>query len=428
MTTGTAPRRLLTLALRRAPWSVRVWRDIVFLCLGVPLQLASFSLVAVPWLLFVEPADDWLYWPLETTQLMLTVVGPLAFLLLSVTALNEAQHRRFRYLLGESIPRAAHSTIRLSWRGLATSVRSQAAWRQLGYHVLVGPVLGLAGLAVLAGWLYAIALAGAYGWIWALPEQVRQRAAVFTAGGLLLVLVMPWVTALVVGADGYLARRLLGPSRAERLAERVDDLTEGRNGLVAAADAERRRIERDLHDGTQQRLVALAMTLGLARATLTDAGPNAKGVIDKAHREALEAIAELKHVVRGLHPAVLDDRGLDAALSGVAARAPLPVDLAVTVDRRPATAIESVAYFVVAEALNNVAKHARAERAAVRVDRVADLLRVVVTDDGVGGADQSRGTGIAGLSRRARSVDGTFRISSPVGGPTTITVELPCAS
>ncbi|MEV0534379.1 histidine kinase [Kitasatospora sp. NPDC050463] len=428
MTTGTAPRRLLTLALGRAPWSVRVWRDTGFLCLGIPLQLAPFSLVAVPWLLFVEPADGWLYWPLETTQLMLTVVGPLAFLLLSVTALNEAQHRRYRYLLGESIPRAAHSTIRLSWRGVATSFRSQAAWRQLGYHVLVGPVLGLAGLAVLAAWLCGFAMTTAYGWLWALPDQARSRAAVFTVSGLLIVLALPWVTALLVGADGYLARWLLGPSRAERLAERVDDLTEGRDGMVAAADAERRRIERDLHDGTQQRLVALAMNLGLARATLTDAGPNAEGVIVKAHQEALEAIAELKDLVRGLHPAVLDDRGLDAALSGVAARAPLPVDLEVAVDRRPPTAIESVAYFVVAEALNNVAKHARAARAAVRVDHVADRLRIVVTDDGVGGADQNRGTGIAGLSRRARSVDGTFQITSPVGGPTTITVELPCAS
>ncbi|MGW4895988.1 histidine kinase [Kitasatospora sp. NPDC004240] len=427
MTTGTAPRRLLTLALGRAPWSVRVWRDTVFLCLGVPLHLASFSLVAVPWLLFVEPADGWLYWPLEITQLMLTVVGPLAFLLLSVTALNEAQHRRFRYLLGRSIPRAGHSTIRLSWRGVATSFRSQAAWRQLGYHVVLGPLLGLAGLAVLVGWVCGFAMATAYGWIWALPGQ-GSRAAVFTASGLLIVLVAPWATALVVAVDGHLARRLLGPSRAERLAERVDDLTEGRDGMVAAADAERRRIERDLHDGTQQRLVALAMNLGLARATLTDAGPHAEGVIVKAHQEALEAIAELKHLVRGLHPAVLDDRGLDAALSGVAARAPLPVDLEVVVDRRPPTAIESVAYFVVAEALNNVAKHACADRAAVRVDRVEDRLRIVVTDDGVGGADQDRGTGIAGLSRRARSVDGTFQITSPVGGPTTITVELPCVS
>jgi signal transduction histidine kinase len=196
--------------------------------------------------------------------------------------------------------------------------------------------------------------------------------------------------------------------------------------VVDAADAERRRLERDLHDGTQQRLVSLAMRLGMARAEHPDAA-QAQQVIAEAHEEAKAALLELRQLVRGLHPAVLEDRGLDAALSGVAARLPIPVRLTVDVPRRPSPTVEAVAYFVVSEGLTNIAKHAQASQAEVFVQRANDRLHIIVSDDGVGGADPAGGTGLAGLAKRAGSVDGTFEIASPPGGPTLLTVDLPCA-
>ncbi|MEV4006691.1 sensor histidine kinase, partial [Actinomadura sp. NPDC049753] len=227
--------------------------------------------------------------------------------------------------------------------------------------------------------------------------------------------------------DARAAAALLGPDRAKELQRRVDDLAEKRASVVDAADIERRRIERDLHDGAQQRLVSLALNLGLARETLTGVPDEAMRVIVEAHEEAKAALTELRDLIRGLHPAVLEDRGLDAALSGVAARVPLPVRLRVDIEPRASSTVEAVAYFVVSEALTNVVKHARANEVDVRVARRGDVLRVTVRDDGAGGADPSAGTGLTGLARRVRSVDGTFRITSPAGGPTTVTVELPCA-
>src|ERR1019366_5201804 len=150
-------------------------------------------------------------------------------------------------------------------------------------------------------------------------------------------------------------------------------------------------------------------------------------VIAEAHEEAKSALAELRDLIRGLHPAVLEDRGLDAALSGVAARMPIPVRLTVELARRPSPVIEAVAYFVVSEGLANIAKHAQASQAEVIVSRAGDRLHVIVTDDGVGGADPARGSGLVGLTRRAASVDGTFDVTSPPGGPTLLTVDLPCA-
>jgi signal transduction histidine kinase len=285
----------------------------------------------------------------------------------------------------------------------------------------------------------------------------------------------------VARTDTALARALLGPSRSEELSLRVESLARSRAEVVAATDAERRRIERDLHDGAQQRLVSLAMNLGMARAGLADTPGPARQAIEDAHDEAVQALTELREFVRGLHPAVLDDRGLDAALSGIAARAPLPVRLTVMVPERCSPVIEAIAYFVVSEALTNITKHAGATRAEVTVDRIAgqvreartggrdsattdrgrgagdsatsdrrraagagtgrgrgvvtvesggasDRLRIVVTDDGRGGAaTDGDGTGLRGLAQRAASVDGTFVLHSPAGGPTTITVELPCA-
>ncbi len=205
----------------------------------------------------------------------------------------------------------------------------------------------------------------------------------------------------------------------------MEQLTETRAGVVDAADAERRRLERDLHDGTQQRLVSLAINLGMARAQ-AETAEDAKQAIAEAHEEAKAALAELRDLIRGLHPAVLEDRGLDAALSGIAARMPIPVRLDVDLPRRPAPVIEAVAYFVVSEGLANIVKHSEATEATVFVQRAGNRLHVIVTDDGVGGADAARGTGLTGLARRAASVDGTFEIDSPPGGPTLLTVDLPC--
>ena len=247
-----------------------------------------------------------------------------------------------------------------------------------------------------------------------------------TAGGIALLLAAPWLTAAVGALDARAARALLGPSRAEELQLRVEQLTQTRAGAVDAADAERRRLERDLHDGTQQRLVSLAIRLGMARATPADAA-QAHLVIAEAHEETKAALSELRNLIRGLHPPVLEDRGLDAALSGVTARMPIPVRLTVDVPRRPPPTIEAVAYFVVSEGLTNITKHAQATQAEVFVQRAGDRLHIIVSDDGVGGAAPGGGTGLAGLAKRAESVDGTFEIASPPGGPTLLTVDLPCA-
>jgi signal transduction histidine kinase len=336
------------------------------------------------------------------------------------------------------IPAPPTAERRLAWRGLVAWARSEATWRQLGYHVAVAPVLAIGGLLTLFLWAAGLGLTGIFAYMWVFPASspLRDTGATatdtyLTAAGVVLLLAAPWAARAVTWLDVRAGAALLGPSRVRDLQRRVETLTESRSGVVDAADAERRRIERDLHDGAQQRLVSLAMNLGLARAEL-DSLPGLPGrarqVIAEAHEEAKQALTELRHLVRGLHPAILEDRGLDAALSGIAARSPVPVRLSVEVPRRASPTVEAVAYFVVSETLANVAKHSGATRAEIRVRRDGDVLQVTVTDDGAGGADPSRGTGLAGLAQRVRSVDGTLSVSSPAGGPTTITAELPCES
>jgi signal transduction histidine kinase len=201
-----------------------------------------------------------------------------------------------------------------------------------------------------------------------------------------------------------------------------------RTAAVDSAEAERRRIERDLHDGAQQRLVALAMDLGQAAEQFDTNLDTAKELVVGAHQEAKAALSDLRNLVRGIHPAILEDRGLDPALSAVVARSPVPVTLKVDVADRPPAAIESTAYFVVTEALANVAKHAKATKATVTIVRQGDRLVVEVTDNGAGGADPAAGTGLKGLAERVAAVDGWMKVLSPLGGPTTVLVEMPCGS
>jgi signal transduction histidine kinase len=255
--------------------------------------------------------------------------------------------------------------------------------------------------------------------------SVALLAVVGLAG---LVLLAPWATVAVAGAERQLARWLLAPSREGELSRRVEHLEASRTAAVDSAEAERRRIERDLHDGAQQRLVSLAMDLGQAAERFDTDLDTAKELVVEAHHEAKAALSDLRSLVRGFHPAILEDRGLDAALSALVARSPVPVALDVDVRERPSAAVESTAYFVVAEALTNVAKHARATKAGVAIARHGDRLVVEVTDDGVGGADPAAGTGLRGLAERVAAVDGWMRVLSPAGGPTSILVEIPCGS
>ncbi|MGK5732609.1 sensor histidine kinase [Streptomyces sp. URMC 124] len=384
-------------------------RAVAHLAGGVLVQLGALLVMAVPWLNGG---------PTRALSCLVAVAVTVGVLAAACPLLTRAQRARFAARLGVEIPAAGRS-----W-----------SWRQQGYHLAAGPAIALGGACVLLLWAASAVAATVYVWVWALPPETRPahlgyavQAGYLTAAGLAGLYGAAWLSGALARLDTRAATARLGPSRAELLEQRVEEVTESRAGVVDAADAERRRIERDLHDGAQQRLVSMAVNLGLAKATLKDLPDEARQVIEEAHREAKEAIEELSNLVRGLHPAVLEDRGLDAALSGVAERAPLPVGLRVDLAERPSPTVEAVAYFVVSEALANVVKHARAHRADVRVERRGGILLVVVTDDGVGGADPEGGSGLAGLAKRVASVDGTFSISSPAGGPTVVTVELPCA-
>ncbi|MFA1545783.1 sensor histidine kinase [Actinomadura chokoriensis] len=410
----------------RAPWSAAAWRDTVFAVSGVPLQFAGWLLLLLPWAVWT---------PARVTPVLIMTAASIVLLLLALRPLTSWQRERCWAMLGLHVPRMPDFDDGRPWDALR-DLRSPELWRAVQYHLLAGPALAVGGLAVIAAWAGGLVLATSGAYAWALPgssplsmvdKAHSVRIGALTLLGLLLLAAAPWIAAAVRRLDARAAAALLGPDRARELERRVEDLAEKRASVVDAADIERRRIERDLHDGAQQRLVSLALNLGLARETLTGVPDEAMQVIVAAHEEAKEALTELRTLIRGLHPAVLEDRGLDAALSGVAARVPLPVRLRVEAEPRASSTVEAVAYFVVSEALTNAVRHAKADEVDIAVVRRGDVLRVTVRDDGVGGADPSGGTGLTGLARRVGSVDGTFRITSPAGGPTTVTVELPCA-
>ncbi|MGW1615238.1 histidine kinase [Streptomyces sp. NPDC002285] len=241
--------------------------------------------------------------------------------------------------------------------------------------------------------------------------------------------VLPWITRLA-DREANRSTSLLRPSPKALLAARVEQLTATRADAITAHGAELRRIERDLHDGTQARLVALSMRIGLAKRAYDHDPDTARKLLDDAQEQAEQALTELRHVVRGIHPPILTDRGLVGAVRALAAGAGLrvTVDVAGLADdgpRAPA-AVEAAAYFVVAEALTNAAKHSGSPTASVRITRVRRGLRVEVADQGHGGAAESSGSGLLGMRRRVAALDGTVRMSSPAGGPTVIEVELPC--
>jgi signal transduction histidine kinase len=357
-------------------------------------------------------------------------------------------------LLGTHVPAPApYARPRGFWRRLGAPLADAAGWRALLFLAVTFPLTLLA--FVLSTTFLATGLGAATHWAWSrwLPAQqaadgtwhrgaqlgtgwyvdTPPRQAALAVAGVLLLLAWPWVTHLFAQLFRVLTRTLLGPTRASL---RVAELHASRAGAVEDAEARLRRIERDLHDGTQARLVAVAMQLGEAREQLAGGGDAALAaeLLGTAHTSTKEALTELREIARGIHPPALDS-GLAVALETLAARAPLPV--AVTCDGLDADvspAVEAIAYFTVAELLTNVAKHSGAAGAAVLAERRDGALVLRVRDDGRGGAavagpdGSGQRTGLAGLVERVRSVDGTFALSSPAGGPTVVTVTLPTST
>jgi signal transduction histidine kinase len=406
-----SPRTWLALTHHVAGWII-AWPFFIIVAFGVAFGLGSLplALVGLPIIGLTLRCADWL--AVEERARFAVLLGA------RIPAWPADPQPRYRWLL---VPRRA-------------TLLSRQTWGAVGYGLLeivvttVNVALAVGawtfGLVMLTLPLYGGLLPGGSAHIggWAIDGSWYVTSA---AAGLALLLAAPQITRGLAVADTALATRLLGPP--SNLAARVTELERSRERVVDAAEAERRRIERDLHDGAQQRLVALAMELGRAKSKFADDVDAARNLVDQAHGEAKAALTELRNLVRGVHPPVLTDRGLDAALSGLIALCPVPVDLQVEVPVRPKATVEAVAYFVVAEALTNIAKHSRASHAAVVVEGhgYPGTLSVVISDDGIGGADPTS-PGLAGLADRVSGVDGTLSVESPSGGPTVISALLPC--
>jgi signal transduction histidine kinase len=406
----------------------RTWKETLHLLIDLPLGIAWFMVIVTGIALGVG-----------LIPLMFIGVLVLLLTLQFVRVVSEIERARAKALLDADIanPFMPIGEIQGWWPRIKAVLGDGALWKGVAYCVLALPV-GIITFTV-AVTFWSIALGGVTAPIWATIEAmvgandphgwayVGITAASFVAGLIFLVLT-PWVIHGLAVMDRGLIRGLLGADRNAQLRHRVTQLEVSKTASLDVAEAERTRIERDLHDGVQPRLVVAAMDLGLAREKASGSDPEVVALIERAQDETKQAIAELRELVRGIHPAVLTDRGLDAALSSLAARCPVPVTVQVNLDERPPTPVESAAYFIVAESLTNIAKHSDAKHARVNVNRDDRTLRVEITDDGKGGAHKEPGGGLSGLDDRVRSLEGTFRVASPVGGPTTILAELPCGS
>lgn len=320
------------------------------------------------------------------------------------------------------------------------AVGGRARRRELGWvglHASAGLVLGAIGVLLP---LFALRDTTVALWWWLLPPDVAGTSwsgggAASWAGTIPVTLLgVGWV-AIMVGLSPAMARlqarpgRWLLPTAGDAdLSLRVAELTATRAAALDAHTSELRRIERSLHDGSQNRLVAVTVLLGSARRALTRDPAGAEDLLERAQGAAEEALAELRSVARGILPPVLVDRGLAGALAGLASTSPVPCEIDVDVDGRCAASVEATAYFVVAEALTNAARHSGARHVRVAVHRRRERLYIAITDDGVGGADARRGSGLVGIGRRVDAHDGGFTLRSPAGGPTVLSVELPCGS
>ncbi|MFB8440125.1 sensor histidine kinase [Streptomyces niveus] len=402
-------------------WPWRVWAHLLG---GALTGLASLLLLAA----------------LAVSGLLLSVIGvDLVLMLAAAFGVPAAavERRRMRLVEPVPVPNPHRSLVGAGRRGrLRTRLRERATWRELGYVVVFAPLQVCVGLALAIGLTFALVLLAAPLIVWnAGPEDVMiipgrpvgspLHALPATAAGLLALVLCAYAAGLLAGAQVKTALFVLSPRDEER---QVVELTRSRARLADAFEAERRRIERDLHDGAQAQLVALTMTLGLAELELRESGSPATELVSRARGEARLALTQLRDLVRGIYPQVLTDHGLDAAVAEIALRSPIPVDVDIDLPRRLPDAVETVAYFTVTEALTNAAKHSGATRLTVVGRLKRGTLTLAITDNGRGGAVPSAGAGLQGLADRVAILKGRLVVSSPVGGPTRVGVEVPCSA
>ncbi|MPY36869.1 sensor histidine kinase [Streptomyces adustus] len=369
----------------RMAFAPQTWKEIAHLLANLPMALLGFVYVTTALLV--------------SSVLTFTVVGlPLLALgLMGSRLLGRFERGRARALLGIRIDEPSPLPLKRTegfFQRIWMMVKDPVGWRAALYDVIRLP--------------------------WGILTFTITLTSLFV-----LWPVLPFLARGLANADRAMVRALLSPS--DELERRIAELESDRGVVVDTAAADLRRIERDLHDGAQARLVNLAMGLGLAKEKLLEgqADEHVAAMVEEAHGEVKLALQELRDLARGIHPAVLTDRGLDAALSSVATRCTVPVKVTAELPSRPAAAIEGIAYFTVSELLQNVSKHSGAKSASVDVWRVDDRLLIQVSDDGGGGARLDGGSGMRGLAERLGAVDGLFVVDSPPGGPTTVTAELP---
>jgi signal transduction histidine kinase len=456
----------------RGLFSAGFWRAQAYLLIrwvaGFPVAIAALvvivfagSMLFAPlWVPFVHGGAQIGFWRPHTFLQSLAFVVPGALLLPVAVVITRPMAGPFRWIAsgllnGDTEPNERALTP--EWHsGPLAATRSRYA---LEVHAAVDGVLVFALILIwlvvsrgyfwpIWAWLPLATVLGVHGWLVLVDEHQRivdrfvgSRALAATAGiGALLAgfctavwaittrgyfwPVWPIIGILIVLAIQFVTAVLVSPRQAE-MEERIETLESSRAGAVDAQETELRRIERDLHDGAQARLVALGMSLGMAEQKLSDDPERAGQLLAEARIGAEHALRELRDLARGIHPPVLADRGLAAALASLASSTPLPVGLSVEVEPRPAPAVESAAYFVAAEALANAVKHARAQRVDISIVRLGNSIELEVIDDGQGGADPE-GSGLRGLRRRVEALDGRLSVTSPRGGPTTIRAELPC--
>lgn len=423
---------MLVVADLLAPWrSLRVLRRLAYVCLDLVVATVYFPILVALVAATIGMASSVILLPVAAATAWLASVCARGF--------GRVERSRAAGLLDVEVADPHPPLVGAWWQRLRSRATTASRWRELlyfGVQMLVAPIAFALALTIWSGSLALTLLPVART---ALPDDTARfwlfdvtgtgaALLVGVVGVVGLVVVAPWATMAIASLLARLVRALLGPGSSEAYEAQVQELQASRSAAVDAAEAERRRIERDLHDGAQQRLVALAMDLGMAQERFDTDPEGARALVTEAHQEAKAALAELRDLVRGFQPAILGDRGLDAALSPVIARLAIPVHLDVRVDQRPPAAVESAAYFIAVEALTNVAKHAGATRASVSIETAGSRLAIAITDDGRGGADPALGTGLAGLQERVQGLGGRFQLVSPTGGPTTLFVELPCAS